>query len=213
MEMDSSKKWSAPVNLGPEVNTKFDEDNPFIWHDGKTLFFASQGHNSMGGFDIFMTQQGDPSQPWAKPSNIGYPLNTFDDDLYFTLTANAKTGYLSSLRKGGVGDLDIYHFSLERPLVAGAGTLFRASIVGPTGLPAKDAVCSIVKESTGQVLGVMKASGANAEIFILLPAGTYTLKARSAKIGRLEQEISVSGNEGDKGVFKTFKLQPLPSSK
>jgi tetratricopeptide (TPR) repeat protein len=213
MEMDSSKKWKAPVNLGPEVNTKFDEENPFIWHDGKTLFFASQGHTSMGGFDIFMTSQGDPSQPWSKPSNIGYPLNTFDDDLYFTLAANAKTGFISSLRKGGFGELDIYHFTLKDPLVAGAGILFRASFIASTGLPAKETMCSIVKESTGQVLGVMTASGPNAEIFILLPPGTYTLKARSAKLGRLEQEISISGSEGDKGVSKTYKLQPPPPSK
>ncbi|HEX5001915.1 MAG TPA: hypothetical protein VFW78_05430 [Bacteroidia bacterium] len=213
MEMDSSKKWSAPVNLGPEVNTKFDEDNPFMWHDGHTLFFASQGHNSMGGYDIFMTSQQDPSQPWSKPSNIGYPLNTFDDDLYFTLSANAKTGFVSSLRNGGIGDLDVYHFSLEKPLIAGGGTLFRASFIAQNGLPAKDALCSIVKESTGQVLGVMHASGTNAEIFILLPPGTYTLKARSAKMGNLEEEISVTGNEGDNGIFKTYKLNPRPSSK
>jgi len=213
MEKDSSKKWKVPVNLGPTVNTKFNEDFPFIWHDGKTLFFSSQGHNSMGGFDIFMTTQPDPAQDWSKPINVGYPLNTFDDDLNLTLAANGKTGYVTSLKPRGLGDLDIWYFRLKEPLVKNAGVLFRASILNAQGLPSKDAVCSIVKESTGQVISVMEANGAAAEIFVLLEAGTYKLKARSPKMGNLEEDIVIVGNEGEKGVRKTFRLKPIPGEK
>ncbi len=210
---NESGKWSDPVNLGATVNTKFDEDNPFLWHDGKTLFFSSQGHTSMGGYDIFMTSRPDPVTEFSKPLNIGYPLNTPDDDMYFTLAANARTGYVSSVRKGGLGDLDIWYFSLAEPLIKNAGTLFRASILSPQGLPSKDAMCSVVKESTGEVLGVMEANGPGAEIFILLPAGNYKLKARSPKMGRLEEDIVITGEEGEQGIYKVFKLQPNPSSK
>lgn len=213
IEKDSTKKWSAPVNLGPVVNTKYDEDFPFIWHDGTTLFFASKGHNSIGGFDIFMTSQPDPSQAWSKPVNIGFPLNTTDDDEYFTLSANGRTGYVSGLKPGGLGDLDIWYFSLKEPLIKNAGVLYRASLLSPQGLPAKDALVSVVKESTGQVLAIMEANGPAAEIFILLPAGTYKLKARSPKLGRIEHDITITGEEGEKGVSQVLKLQPNPSSK
>jgi len=213
MEMNEEKKWGPPVNLGPAVNTKFNEDNPVLWHDGKTLFFASQGHTSMGGYDIFMTGRPDPSSEWAKPFNVGYPLNTYDDDLYFTLAANARTGYVSGFKPKGFGDLDIWYFTLTEPLVKNAGVLYRASILSPQGLPSKDALCSVVKESTGELLGVMEANGPSAEIFIMLPPGNYTLKARSPKMGRLEETIVIAGDEGEKGVRKVLKLQPNPSSK
>ncbi|MBK8874928.1 MAG: tetratricopeptide repeat protein [Bacteroidetes bacterium] len=213
IEQDSTKKWGAPVNLGSEVNTKFDEDSPFLWHDGTTLFFASQGHNSIGGYDIFMTSQPDPAQAWSKPVNVGYPLNTTDDDLYFTLSANARTGYVSGLKPGGMGDLDIWYFNMKDPLVRNAGSLYRASILSAQGLPAKDAMVSIVKEATGQVLAIMEANGPAAEIFMLLPAGKYKLKARSPKLGRLEQDIVITGEEGEKGIRQILKLQPNPSSK
>ncbi|MBL0071400.1 MAG: PD40 domain-containing protein [Bacteroidetes bacterium] len=213
IEQDSTKKWGAPVNLGSEVNTKFDEDSPFLWHDGTTLFFASQGHNSIGGYDIFMTSQPDPAQAWSKPVNVGYPLNTTDDDLYFTLSANARTGYVSGLKPGGMGDVDIWYFNLKDPLVRNAGSLYRASILSAQGLPAKDAMVSIVKEATGQVLAIMEANGPAAEIFMLLPAGKYKLKARSPKLGRLEQDIVITGEEGEKGIRQILKLQPNPSSK
>jgi len=212
IEMDENKKWGEPVNLGPTVNTKFNEDNPVLWHDGKTLFFASQGHTSMGGYDIFMTSRPDPSSDWAKPFNIGYPLNTYDDDLYFTLAANARTGYVSAVKPKGLGDLDIWYFKLKEPLIKNAGTLYRASIFSPQGLPAKETACSVVKESTGEVLGVMDANGPNSEIFILLPPGNYKLKARSPKMGRLEEDIAITGDEGEKGIRKVLKLQANPSS-
>jgi len=213
MEMDENKKWGAPVNLGATVNTKFNEDNPVLWHDGKTLFFASEGHTSMGGYDIFMTSRPDPSADWIKPMNIGFPLNTYDNDLYFTLAANGKTGYVSSVKPKGLGDLDIWYFKLNEPLVKNAGTLYRASIVSPQGLPAKDVMCSVSKESTGEVLGIMDANGPSSEIFILLPPGNYKLKARSPKMGRLEEDISITGDEGEKGIRKVLKLTANPDSK
>jgi hypothetical protein len=213
IEMKEDKTWSAPVNVGPTVNTKFDEDFPMLWHDGKTLFFSSEGHTSMGGHDIFMTSKSDPAQDWSKPVNIGYPLNTFDDDLYFTLSANGATGYVAGVKKGGLGDLDIWYFKLAQPLLKNAGTLYRASILSPQGLPTKDAVCSVVKESTGEVIGIMEANGPNAEIFVLLPPGNYILKARSPKMGRLEEPIAITGEESSNGISKVLKLQPNPSGK
>ena len=110
-------KWSEPQNLGPTINTKYDEDAPFISIDNKTLYFASNGDQSMGGFDIFVTLL-DEHNNWSPPVNLGYPLNSTGDDIYYTTTANGRVGYLSSFRPGGYGEKDIYeirndYFSMD----------------------------------------------------------------------------------------------------
>jgi hypothetical protein len=101
--------WSLPLNLGPKINTAHDEDAPFIHSDGITLFFSSKGHNTMGGYDIFKATLLDPDvNGWGLPENMGYPLNTVNDDIYFCLSEDGYTGYFSSERTGGLGMQDIY---------------------------------------------------------------------------------------------------------
>ena len=99
--------WSQPINLGPEINTEYDEDSPFIAIDNKTMYFSSNGPKSMGGFDVFVSIRDDNNE-WSPSINLGSPINSTGDDLYFTTTANGKKAYLSSYRKGGHGDKDIY---------------------------------------------------------------------------------------------------------
>jgi tetratricopeptide (TPR) repeat protein len=99
--------WSEPKNLGPNVNSEYDEDSPFIAIDNKTLYFSSNGPNSMGGFDVFMTKK-DEQGVWQDPINVGYPLNTPGDDIYYTTTMDGLTGYITSFREGGFGEKDIY---------------------------------------------------------------------------------------------------------
>jgi outer membrane protein OmpA-like peptidoglycan-associated protein len=99
--------WSAPKNLGPTINTPFDEDSPFIGADNKTLYFSSNGPESMGGFDIFFTMRDDNNE-WSIPFNLGYPINGTGDDIFFTTTIDGKKGYFTSFRKSGFGEKDIY---------------------------------------------------------------------------------------------------------
>lgn len=99
--------WSAPKNLGPSVNTPYDEDAPFIGADNKTLYFSSNGHLSMGGFDIFSSIRDDNNE-WSNPINLGYPLNRTGDDVFYTTTIDGRKGYFSSFRKDGFGEKDIY---------------------------------------------------------------------------------------------------------
>ncbi len=105
--------WKEVQNLGIEVNTNFDDDAPFIHPDGKTLIYSTQGLKSMGYNDIFVTRYNAKDTTWSKPENIGYPINTTDDDGFFMLTASGDKGYYSSAKKGGYGLQDIY--SVEMP--------------------------------------------------------------------------------------------------
>ena len=99
--------WSEPKNLGPNINTAFDEDAPFIGADNKTLYFASNGPESMGGFDLFLSLR-DEDNNWSLPVNMGYPINSAGDDIFFTTTIDGKRGYFTSFRNGGIGEKDIY---------------------------------------------------------------------------------------------------------
>lgn len=109
-EKKADGTWSAPQNMGPAINTPYDEDAPFIHPDQKTLFFTSNGHNTIGGRDIFKSVL--VGGKWQEPENMGYPINTPLDDNYFTLTADGSKGFFSSDRPGGYGGQDIYTFDM-----------------------------------------------------------------------------------------------------
>ncbi len=102
-----SGDWALPQNMGSQINTKFNEESPFLHPEGHTLYFSSEGHNSMGGYDIFFTTYNDDTDTWSEPENIGYPINTADDDVFYTLSADGTRGYFSSVRNEGGGH-DLY---------------------------------------------------------------------------------------------------------
>ncbi len=99
-------KWTEPKNLGRKINTKFDEESPFIHEDG-TLYFSSKGHNSIGGYDIF-SAAGSGVGRFSKPVNLGMPINSVEDDLFYYVTSDNKIAYFMSLRPEGKGRGDIY---------------------------------------------------------------------------------------------------------
>ncbi len=112
-EMGKNGRWSEPRNL-EEINTEQDDDAPFFHPDGKTLYFSSKGHSSMGGFDIFKSEL-KPNGKFSKPQNLGYPINTTDDDIYFVMTASGRHGYYASSKAGGYGEKDIYVITFKLP--------------------------------------------------------------------------------------------------
>ncbi|MGB0523552.1 MAG: OmpA family protein [Flammeovirgaceae bacterium] len=108
--------WAKPVNLSI-INSPYDEDSPFIHPDGKTLYFSSNGPESMGGFDIFISELDTETGTWSKPKNMGYPINTSDDDIYFVWSADGMRGYFSSQREDTFGEKDIYMVSFPEKKV------------------------------------------------------------------------------------------------
>ncbi|MBN2349820.1 MAG: OmpA family protein [Bacteroidales bacterium] len=100
-------RWSKPANLGAMVNTSYDEAAVSLSANDSILFFSSKGHNTMGGFDIFQSTMSDVGL-WSKPVNVGYPINTPDDDVFYKLMPDKKSAYYSTIRETGIGGRDIY---------------------------------------------------------------------------------------------------------
>lgn len=103
--------WTAPENLGPEINTPYDEHTPFIHPDGKTLYFSSDGWPGLGNKDIFLSRANTNGQ-WSKPENMGYPINTFNEETGLIVTPDGTYGLFSANLKEGFGDMDIYQFKM-----------------------------------------------------------------------------------------------------
>jgi outer membrane protein OmpA-like peptidoglycan-associated protein/ribosomal protein L24E len=115
----SNEEWGPATNLGNVINSEFNEDAPFITEDGKRLFFVSQGHNTIGGYDIFYSDL-DTNGQWETPVNLGYPINTTDDDLFFCPIKDGAIAYASSYSGGGIGSEDIFRIQLgAEPLIVG----------------------------------------------------------------------------------------------
>jgi len=116
---DTSGNWGPAVNLGPVVNTPYNEDTPFLSEDDRTLFFSSRGHLNMGGYDIFYTTLQENGE-WSVPRNIGYPVNTTDDDLFFKPVKNGHAGYMAKYNPDNYGQQDLYRidiYSEEHPRI------------------------------------------------------------------------------------------------
>jgi hypothetical protein len=166
--------WSKALNLGPTVNTAADEDAPFIHPDQRTLYFSSKGHKSMGGFDIFFTAKND-SGAWTEPINLGYPINTPDDDIFFMTSPDGKRAYFSSVREGGFGDKDIYMANLEQPKSQGL-TLLKGRIYNADGSPLTQKVDIIVTNSLDGTLNGNYKPNKNGNFTIILnPGNTYQI--------------------------------------
>ena len=187
-------KWSAPINLGPPINTPYDEDGPFFHPDGKTLFYSSNGPNSMGGFDIFRTELR-PDSTWAPPVNLGYPINTPGDDIYFVLSASGLHGYYASERDDSYGEKDIYLIDFSTLQVAAQPTeskeeelnvssepasapVFRPNLTLVTGIiydsetqAPLEATITIIDNVRAETLAVLTSNAATGKYLISLPAG------------------------------------------
>jgi len=136
-------QWSEPINLGPVINTAYDEDSPFIAVDNKTLYFSSNGPSSMGGFDIFVSIR-DENNVWSNSVNLGYPINSTGDDIYYTTTADGHYGYLSSFRKNGFGEKDIYQIENDFLLVNNIAVL-KGKILTSDGSKIPESVYATIK--------------------------------------------------------------------
>jgi len=166
--LQANGSWSAPVNLGNKINSKYNEDAPYIHPDQKTLFFTSDGHNTMGGRDIFVTKF--VNNTWSLPENMGYPVNTTVNDNYFTLIADGTRAYFSSDRKGGMGGQDIYYIDLPAESANIPLTMIKGKILNSeTGKPIPTKIYLIDNETDKRLDFVYDPDPETGNYLIILP--------------------------------------------
>jgi hypothetical protein len=101
-------RWAMPFNLGPNINTAYDEDSPYLHPDNVTLYYSSKGHNTMGEYDVFKSVLDPETNVFTKAENLGYPINDVGNDIFFVLSVDGQRGYYSSLKEETFGSNDIY---------------------------------------------------------------------------------------------------------
>ena len=214
-------EWDTPVNIGPTINTAEDEGGLFLAPDGKTLFFSSKGHNSMGSYDIFKTTL--ENGKWTTPVNLGYPINTVNTDVCFSLTIDGKTGYFNSDRKGGLGERDVYTVDLTNYPVLEKD--MKPKVKTPT--TEATAVMAILKgdifdaiankgieadlkvyDDAGNEVGSTSSVTDSGEYFITLIAGkSYHVKISKKGFKPIDEKVElIPAKEGPTTIVKHYLL-------
>ena len=203
--------WSAPENLGPAINTIGDEGTPFIHADNQSLYFTSSGHPGYGGDDLFIARKG-PKGVWSKPENLGYPINTIENEGSLVIAANGKTAYYASDRADSRGGLDLYSFEL-RPDIRPAQTLWvkgkvfdrqthkgLPSSVILTDLGTQEIISNLQTDETGNYL-------------ITLPKGKdYAFNVKRKGYLFFSDNFSLSHEQGDTAFNIDIPLQPIETN-
>ena len=193
--------------MGPTINTKYDEDAVFI-HPYGDLIFASRGHKSMGGFDIFVSSP-DEDGKFTSPENMHYPINTTDDDVFFVTSPDGKRGYFSSDNDKGYGEKDIYMMSIpdakEKPLA-----LFKGSILAADGekLP-EDILIVVTDKETGEIIGNYRPKENGTFSTILPPNKNYNFSYTSKGEEFYNEDLFVSSDVTYQEIKKEINLEPI----
>lgn len=203
-------KWSKALNLGPSINSEYDEDAPYLHPDGKTFFFSSNGYNSMGGFDI-MFGIIDENDKITEITNLGYPINTVEDDVFFTTSPDGRRSYFSSIKEFGKGEKDIYMLTLkdnkEKPLV-----LFKGLIIPAEGEKLPQDLRIVVKDKyTGEVIGTYKPRQNNGSFAVILPPGReYTFSYESPEGEEFySEDLYVNQELSYQEINREVNLEPI----
>ncbi|HWY36246.1 MAG TPA: hypothetical protein VNX68_16490, partial [Nitrosopumilaceae archaeon] len=204
-----NKKWSLPLNMGSRINTIYDEESPFMHPNGTDLYYSSEGHNSMGGFDIMFSKMMDEEGHFSDPLPMPYPVNTTDDDVFFVVTPDSKRAYYASAHedKNAFGDKDIYMISLldakdgeDSPLA-----LLKGQIVTTSGqqLPVGVEIF-VTDKASGELIGTYRPQVRTGSfVAILKPGQNYVISyQKDGKEFKLE-DLPVS----DKSAYQEIQRE------
>jgi hypothetical protein len=202
-------KWSKALNMGSTINTEYDEDGAFIHPDGVTFFFASKGHKTMGGYDIMFATLNEENK-FTEVTNIGYPINTTDDDVFLVTSPDGKRSYFSSFKEGGFGEKDIYMAAVpeakEKPLA-----LFKGMIVPADGekLP-DDLVITVTDKQTGEIVGIYRPKIVNGSFSTILPPGReYNFSYAAAGEEFYNEDVFVQNELTYQEIKHEINLEPV----
>jgi outer membrane protein OmpA-like peptidoglycan-associated protein/tetratricopeptide (TPR) repeat protein len=234
--MDKNGHWSEPVNLGATINTKYNEIGVFMLPDGKTLYFSSQGHNTMGGYDVFKSVF--ENGKWTEPVNIGYPINSADNDVFFSVSASGRHGYYSSVREDGMGGQDIYLINffgpekhpvmnLEDNLIASREsadlevsmekfetihttklTLVKGQITDALSGKPLLARINLVDNETGELIATFESNSASGKYIVSLPSGkNYGISVQAEDYLFHSENFDISDTAEYREVVKNIQLK------
>lgn len=187
-------KWAIPQILPPEINTNDNEDMPFLSIDGETLYFSSDGMNSIGGYDLFKTTWNQTENTFSKPINLGYPINSTDDDKSISVTKDNRFAYVSAFRPNGIGDLDIYRVKfndMEPVVVIFTGKVFFNDTIA-SNQPKNYALNIIATNKKTNYEYTFVPHSKTGKFVIAVPAGVYSLSLSVKGYAKFEEEFEVS---------------------
>jgi outer membrane protein OmpA-like peptidoglycan-associated protein len=199
---DANGEWSNVQNLGPTINTSYEEESPFMSYDMATLYFSSKGHKNMGGYDIFKATYNEAEDEWSEPENLGYPINTPHDDIFYITSSDGKRAYYSSIREDGLGNTDIFVITTPE----GMKDMSASTKSDPEPLPSKETVQPAApKKQTQKVLKPLRYT------VTVLDAQTKAPLIVKVKLQGLKDNVVVASNVVKPGVYE-FRITH-PASK
>jgi len=203
-------EWGPARNLGMLINSPYDEEGPFLMPDGYTLYFSSKGHNSIGGYDLFVSELQEDGT-WGKPRNLGYPINTTDDEVYFVISSDEKRAYFSSVREDSYGGKDIYVMNLlslpERNAAVVKGKIF---IKNQDSIPVKDVIIKVYDNQTKKLMGQYKPNKETGYyVMILRQNREYTIKCENKECEFEPNTFFVPEQSSFLEIEKPIILEPI----
>ena len=206
--------WGVPKNLGASVNTLYNEDAVFMHPDGKTLYFSSEGHANMGGYDIFQSVYDAESKVWSTPKNMGYPINSTDDDVFFVLSASGERGYYSSIKSDGLGEKDIYMITFPDENAKPELILVKGVVIDKvTGRPIY-ADIEVVDNEKNEVVARSKSNKLTGEYLFSLPSGRdYGVTVTADGYFFYSENIDVAKSTPYHEIFRDIQLSKIGEGK
>lgn len=201
-EVDDQGIWSEPVKLPETINSPGYEGFAFIHPDNRTLYFASDGHVGMGKLDLYYSRK-DYDGNWSEPVNLGYPINTHNDENSLTVAADGRTAYFSSDRIGGEGDLDLYSFELYPDARPSAVTYVKGVVYDFINNEKLEARFELTDLATGELAVRSFSNKGNGEFLVCLPTNRdYALNVSKEGYLFFSENFSLTGNQTSINPFR-----------
>jgi len=207
--------WSLPINLGPTVNTQNDESAPFMHPDGLTLYFSSNGHKTMGGYDIFSSVVNDETYTWERPENVGYPINTTGDDVFYVTSVDGNRAYYASVKSDGQGESDLYMITLidESKKSKALTVMTGVFSMGDEKEVPEDAQITVKDAETGEILGIYRPNSKTGKyLFILPPGQTYDVSYEVDGYLFKSENLIVPTSSSFDEIRKSINLAPVKAN-
>ncbi len=194
VKKEKNGEWGTALSIGSTLNTKYDEDAPFLSVNGKELYFSSKGHNSMGGYDVFRSTWNESSSTWSAPVNVGYPFNDAEDNVFISISGDGRYAYVSAIRPEGFGERDIYRVTFNNSTGHDFNSVINGSLVSLNGGKPEITRITLSDKNGLPVMDFKPGYTTNRFVLVAKP-GTYSLKVEGYHFEPLTEELVIGDND------------------